>query len=194
MRQQRGFTLLEALVVLVLVALVAWVLADGAGRLGDLRQRLAVRVEGAGERAMRVGWFRQSIASAVPDLPGGEGVFRGDANGLTALSTMPLAARPGAPTVITWRITESAPGVQRLDVHQGGAPIEALRWRGPPGRFAYLDGAGVAHERWPDTAGAPQLPAAVLLQFSADDLPVVAFAAITGAKDLPAAQIETGSR
>ncbi|GIL41792.1 prepilin-type N-terminal cleavage/methylation domain-containing protein [Roseiterribacter gracilis] len=194
MKRQAGFTLLETLVVLVLVALIVGVLADGGSRLGDLRQRLATRVEGASDRAMRIGWFRQSVANALPDLPGGSGLFHGDAQSLTLLTLAPVGAAGGTPTILIWRLSEPAPGLHRLEVQEGDRTLETLTWRGPRGLFAYLDAAGMQHARWPDADGAPQLPAAVLLQSGADETPVVTFAAIAGAKNVPAKLLEAAQR
>jgi general secretion pathway protein J len=176
--------LLETLVVLVLVAIIASILVDGTSRIGDVRQRLATRVEAAGERAMRIGWFRQSIEAAMPDLPDGDGIFRGDAQALTLRSAMPLRGR--APTTVHWRVVEAAPRLYRLETREAdGDWVETLSWRDVPGRFAFLDPAGGAHATWPDAEGASQLPAAILLQTGVDGRTMTTVASVAGARNVP---------
>ena len=74
---QRGFTLLEMLVVLVLTALVVGMVFEGLGRVADLRVRLARHLDGALDETIVGSWFRTSVAALQTDLEGAGGAFRG---------------------------------------------------------------------------------------------------------------------
>lgn len=180
---QRGFTLLEALVVLVLTALIATVLVEGIGRVADLRRRMASRVEAAPELAMRTGWFRNAIAATLPDLRRGSDRFRGDAATLSGITTAPLGDASGVPTPYAWRI-RGVEGGYVLETRERADWIAVLGWREPAGKFTFLGPDGRIRDRWPtDEAGLPQLPEAILLQAGADDRPYWIVASILGAKN-----------
>ncbi len=147
---QRGFTLLEMLVVLVLVALISTLLLEGISHVLLLRERLL--------------GVRSSVAGLLPDYPTAQSnllfqarspqVFEGQSDALSGLTLAALDANGGVPTRFSWRL---------LRANQEYWAV--MGWPGEQGEFRYQDKAGKWHEQWPPALGLepPQLPSAVLL-------------------------------
>ena len=183
---QRGFTLVEVLVVLVITALVSTLLFQALGQVYRLQERFGVQLAQTRVGAMRSDWYRQVLQGLMTDYADGKQRFAGGRRHLEGLSATPLNANGGAPQWLTLDIAEKSSGGGEL---RYGTPLNQLvllEWseRGG-GEFAYLDEEGREHEQWPPQASGTwaQLPAAVLLRWPGREGPSVLVAAPTGSRE-----------
>lgn len=151
----RGFSLLEAMVTLVVIALVATLLMQSLVHVLGMRERVLRHERDARVAALHERWFRDSVAAAAADRPGEVPAFRGEATAMDFLSLDPL--RSGAAARVGWRLVDAERGRQLMYVE--GATDWPLASAGlDDAAFAYLDAAGRWHEAWP----VPEQPAEIL--------------------------------
>ena len=160
MAKNRGFTLIEMLVVLVITALVSGVLFQALERSYSLQRRFGTELFKSQQGQMAVDWYRQSVQGLLPDYPGESGVFKGDASSLSGLTTTPLSDDFGTSTPFRWTLL-TTPDRTRTDLvyREHGADTVVLSWQGDEARFVYLDQDHKAHDSWPPPLGLfAQLP------------------------------------
>jgi len=151
----RGFSLLEALVTLAIVALVAGLCMQALLQVMALRERVLRHDRDARTSALHERWFRDSVGAALPDLPRGVARFEGDGDGFRFLTASPL--KGGGVASAGWRIGDD--GAERaLEYRQADES-----WAIPVGpfieaRFTYQAADGRWHASWPRR----DLPAQVL--------------------------------
>jgi len=185
-RVERGFTLVEVLVVLVITALLSTLLLQVLSQVSRLQARFGSQIEQSRGGAMRADWFRQLLQGLKPDYADGQQRFVGASSRIEGLSSSGLSATGGAPLPFTLEIMPSTAGGGQLRYRSGAAQLDLIRWRsGGRAEFAYLDAAGTEHAQWPPLGFAPmasivptasrlsapsppQLPAAVLLKWPND--------------------------
>ena len=90
---ERGFTLLESVVTLVIVSMLTAMLMQALGQSLDLRTRL-LRVQGESRQMLlQEAWFRESVAGAQPPTPRERlDAFEADADGFSYVTAAPLVA------------------------------------------------------------------------------------------------------
>ena len=172
--RQRGFTLIEMLVVLVLTALVVAIAFDGLGRVADLRVRLARHLDGALDETIVGSWFRTSIAALQPDLVGAPDAFRGNATEMNGLTLKPIDLPAGAATAFAWRLqAEAASGTTRL-AYRGsdGTWREIAAWSGAGARFLYAGPDGEWRSEWPPPLSGLGAPLGQVVQRLQPQLPL----------------------
>ena len=151
----RGFSLLEAMVTLVVIALVATLLMQSLVHVLGMRERVLRHERDARVAALHERWFRDTIAAAAADRPGEALAFRGDA---TAMEFLCLdALRAGAVARVGWRLVDAERGRQVVYA-EGGADWPLVSANLEDAAFAYLDSGGRWHDVWP----VPEQPAEVL--------------------------------
>jgi prepilin-type N-terminal cleavage/methylation domain-containing protein len=167
MPRARGFTLLEALVTLVIVSMLMAVLVQALLHVMGLRERV-LRLEAEARTAqLHEAWFRDSVAALVVDpfgrLPG----LSGNASGFQAIGAGPLA-RAGGVQPVVWGVDDAH---RVLRYREGEDWSDVLVTRGGL-RFQYRDLDGGWHDAWP-VRQRPQerLPRAVALGFEGGDGP-----------------------
>lgn len=167
--RSRGFSLLEAMVTLVIVAMIMALLMQSLVYVLGLRERLLRHEADARTAALHEQWFRESVASALGDAPDGAQPFAGSAEGFRMLGADAL--RSGAGAVLAWRIVDAA-GRRHLEYVEEGEAVVVLADGLEEGRFEYRDLAGRWHEAWP-VEGLPDehLPRAVRLNARRGDAP-----------------------
>ncbi|MDO8890549.1 MAG: type II secretion system protein [Sulfurimicrobium sp.] len=185
---QRGFTLLEILVVLVIVSLASGILFQAMGQVAHLQKKFGVELVHAQQGEMLSNWFQQSIEGLLPDYPDGKNKFSGSERRLSGLTTNPLAAENGVPSPLVWELAfDAGTGETRLlyGASKDAAPV--ISWLGNKGKFTYLDSKGELHESWPPRLGLwPQLPAAIRVETLRDGEPAIIMAVPMGpANPLP---------
>lgn len=179
----RGFSLLEAMVTLVIVSFVATILAQSLVHLLALRER--VRDHDAAARAglLHERWFRDTVSAAIADELGMPGAFEGGPDWVRLQTQNPL--RGDGIDVVEWRLA-GAPGQKTLEYTQGGQSwvVVAGRWQEP--RFRFLDRKGRWHDAWPvaDAKG-EYLPRAVSLEAEANSGPTTWLVAMAADGSLP---------
>lgn len=157
----RGFSLLETLVSLVIVALIATVMMQSLFQVLGLRERVLRHEAEARQAALQQAWFRDSVAALVAEMPERQGGFRGDPEGWSGTS---LAGPSGAGLRrIEWRLT-GLPGRRVLQLSEDGGPALTIRAVGDRARMRYLGPDGAWQTAWPVTDAASEpLPRAVRL-------------------------------
>lgn len=159
-RGQSGFTIIEALVVLMIVGFATAVLTDSLARVFDLRTRLASYLDAAASSRMTLNWLRRSVSGLIPDFVDGTTRFRGTATEFSGISLTGPGADPGIPQRVAWRLVpdQAIRGV-RLEVQLAETPwVVVSAWPERTGRFSYDGGDGQWVEEWPPALAAPTAP------------------------------------
>jgi general secretion pathway protein J len=165
--RRAGFTIIEILIVLVIVALISSILLLAFQRVLDIRVRLAAFLEGTDVPTLIAGWFRDSVEGLLPDVKGGSDQFVGAARRFAGLSVAPIDGMPGVPTRITWELVFDADNGRTYLRYQSGedAPLTVASWPGDLGGISYCRADLACSDRWPPSAGkAAQLPALIRLE------------------------------
>ena len=163
--KERGFTLIEMLVVLVLVGLITGILFSAFERVLDIRLRLAAFLEGVDVPTLVAGWYRDSVEGMIPDVVGGAYQFAGGPRQMTGLSLMPVEGVAGVPTRISWELDyqedERRTYLRYQAENQGWQAIAS--WPGDLGGFYYCAPDLSCYRNWPPAAGTAALPALIRL-------------------------------
>ena len=162
-RRSQGFTLIEILVVMVLVALVSGVLFQALSQAYRLKERFGTELFNVQQGQMAADWYRQSVNGLYPDYPDGDNVFKGSAQEFSGLSTNPLSEDYGVVTPVRWKIQgQRANGVSSLVYVTDKQETPLFSWRSDEARFVYLDDQHEPHDQWPPAVGKfPQLPSQI---------------------------------
>jgi len=179
-----GFTLIEILVAMTIFFMVIGILVSAtaqAMRLADIERTEAVASR---NNAMRLGWFRDTIAQTFIAPGQLSAPFKGSERAMAGITGQSLSGKFGGPGNYAWELafnqqrgeTELRPGGEA-----GGTAI--LSWAGATGRFRYLDESGEWRDQWPpfglktfktDLPGYNLLPVAVMLEYGSERNVVVA--------------------
>lgn len=158
----KGFTLLEALVVLVITGLVSVVLVQGFGLLLGARTSVRDKIVAVDEAVIEQNLFLEPLRGVVPDYPDRPNLFSGDPQRLRGLTARPLQARTGTPVPFTLTIGYDTSRDRSTLTYQefNAPPMEIGAWEGRSGAFSYRDITGPWREAWPPEgdAEAPQTP------------------------------------
>lgn len=145
-RAAAGFTLLEALVTLVVVSLIITLLMQALSQSLDLRARL-LRHEGQTRVAgLQEQWFRDTVGSAMPDLADALGAMKGNRDGFELVTPQPLAG-PGLERV-RWQLQPVDGGWSLHYADSRLGEIEVLHGPLDDAVFEYLDGQGEWVAEW----------------------------------------------
>lgn len=179
---QAGFTLIEVLVVLIMVALISSVLFQALERAYRLQERFGIELFKVQQGQMAADWYRQTIQGLYPDQPDGRNRFHGEAHEFSGLSGNPLGDEYGAPTPITWKIRNNQQnGTTELVYIEDKRETPVLSWRGNQARFIYLDEQRAPHDRWPPPLGLfTQLPRQIQIEAKDAGQPIVIVASPMG--------------
>lgn len=173
-----GFSLMEALVTLMLISFVSLLMFQMLGNYRIAKERVVAQSGSIDRRALFSAWFRDSIRNLYADR---DIAFKGDARGFTGVTLDPANGNPGALTEMGWSLRERPDGGWVMEYSEDGK----VRWDAAladTGRvsFGYVDSEGALHDAWPPKLGLVEgLPAAVVLRRGAsgggrDALPLVA--------------------
>nr|WP_295784909.1 type II secretion system protein [Rhodoferax sp.] len=185
MRIQRGFTLIEMLVVLIMVAMISSVLFQALERSYSLQRRFGTELFKVQQGQMATDWYRQTVQGLYPDQLGASNTFHGDASSFSGLTTNPLGDDHGAPTPFQWTLViHPDRNNTELTYRDSGPPTTLLTWRGTDAKFVYLDEQQVTHDRWPPPLGLfPQLPRQIHVEAKDDGERISIFASPRGPTD-----------
>ena len=162
-RPAPGFSLLEALVTLVIVALIVTLLMQALGQALNLRGLVLRHQRQAIAAALQEQWFRDTVSTALSDLPDGLGRMAGSADELEFVTPKTLGG--GDLQRVRWSLQPVAGG---MALHYGDSTWPDLTVIAGPlldASFAYLDGAGDWHREWAPKADSQEvLPRIVRLR------------------------------
>lgn len=152
-----GFTLLEAIVTLVIVSLLVAVLMQSLSHALNLRTRL-LRVQAeARTDFLQEAWFRDAVSGAQADFDDALGAMDGSAEALSYATPVPLVAQ-GMSRARWW--LAGPPGAVSLR-YSDSAAEDLVIVRGPlrDASFAYLSRDGEWRDTWrPDPDDPERLP------------------------------------
>ena len=154
---QRGLSLIELLVVLVIVALVSSLLMQGLGFGLSLYERVHSRAEVMRQQVLFRQWFRQ-VNETLVAKPSSSGVsLEGDSNTFFSTTLNPLLGESGRSQDIRWRIEGDIVWYEESGV--------SLFMTSVPGgaAFAYLHQSGRWSNHWPPKETSESLPDAIAL-------------------------------
>jgi len=146
-----GFTLLEALVVLVITSLVSVVLVQGFGLILSARTSVETKLVDIDQAILQNNILLEPLRGIVPDYLNQPNVFAGTATTLQALTTRPLQGRTGTPVgfKFSFNYDTSRNETQLIYQEVNAEPKIVGRWEGRGGTFSYRDQTGAWAEVWP---------------------------------------------
>lgn len=167
---QRGFTLLETLVTLVLVAMAAGLIAEGLYQVALVERRLqGTQLPDQIEALQRV-WLQQAIEGLMPGPKDGSDKFIGDPREIRGLSTLLPAHTSSGPQRLRMRLDfnrDSGQTELQLAYELPGVPetkVVLARWPGDSGAWLYQDSHGAWQRQWPPMAGQVGVAGAAAMQ------------------------------
>lgn len=172
--REAGFTLVEVLVTLALMAMVAAIVFGSLRPVFEARGRLRPYLDQSEETVLAASWFRQTVQSVIPDYPEAKDRFVASEAVFSGLSASPLLGAPGTPTGFRWELKyDPNADVTALVYAEGEAKsVRIASWRGRRGAFAYFGPDDRQwHPTWPversvqsaELARLPQFPALIRL-------------------------------
>lgn len=190
---QTGFTLVEMLVTLVIVAMVAGVVFGGLQQVFNARARLRPYLDNSEQTALIAEWFRKTLQALIADYNDGQHPFAGSMRELSGLTGSPLLGSPGTPTSVKWEIKRNEEqDITVLEYKESNKTLRIMTWSGQGGAFAYYTDDGKWSADWPppDTAqgkSVPQLPRLIRLSGMAGGSPLTVVAAPRASRVAPQA-------
>lgn len=150
-QDQKGFTLLEVIVVLMISSLVAVILMQGLSLTLNARLRVADVVEDLDKKGVQVSVLTTPLRGVLPDYQDGQDVFFGDQKRIRGLTLSPLQGTFGAPTgfgmIMEYDIGDDATVLTYFE--RGYDPVEIARWKGDVGGFSFRGRTGDWAPAWP---------------------------------------------
>jgi general secretion pathway protein J len=147
--RQRGVTLLELLVVMVLLAVLSTLLMQGLSVALSIYTKVQHRQYEGVPRLLASSWFVESVAGIEAQLDA-ERQFTGDASKMSGISHSALVGRNGQVQFIVWQINQMSDGTVGLQYQQPGISWTVARWpAGAKAQFIYRDHDGTPHKQWP---------------------------------------------
>lgn len=171
---QSGFTLVEMLVVLMIVAMVSGILFQALERAYRLQERFGAELFNAQQGQMAADWYRQTVQGLHPDYHDGRNKFQGKSMEFSGLTSNPLSGEYGVPTPIIWKIRNNRQyGSTELVYLEEKQETPILVWHGAGARFIYFDDKQSPHDVWPPPLGLPtQLPRQIQLVDNSGNEPI----------------------
>ena len=189
---QRGFTLLEVLVVLIIASLISVVLMQGLFLVLNLRDNLGDNLLDLDQTSLERSRALQPLEGLLPDFNDGQNQFKGTASTISGLTNKPLLRREGLPTPFSLSIKyDERRGLSTLVYQEVEDPAVVLTsWEGKGSRFRYIGNPGLWSESWPEESMvkplgiigeliSSQLPELILIDPNSNDMPPVAVAILS---------------
>ncbi len=161
-RGQAGFTLLEAVVTLVVVSMLMALLMQALSQSLGLRTRLLRLYGESRQMLLQEAWFRENIATAQPPSTGTGDVFEGAADSVSFISAVPLVT--GGSGRVRWWLARDESGGMSLN-YSDSAVKQLVIVKGPlrDAGFSYASTDEQWIQQWhgevPDVARAPSFDA-----------------------------------
>ena len=186
-QRMRGFTLMEVLVVLILVAIISGLLMQGFTYMLQLQQRFAFYLREQQRQQLQSYWIRSLVAGVTPVPENETYQFSGEDAVLRGMTLTALTAPLGVPRYFELALKQQDEAWQlAYDSGQGKTAVSWVlaEWAGGAGQFSYLDRGGQWHDQWPPkNPTGYQLPVAVRIQIAREAQPLQWIVAITGRRN-----------
>ncbi|MBS0226982.1 MAG: prepilin-type N-terminal cleavage/methylation domain-containing protein [Proteobacteria bacterium] len=158
-----GFTLLEAIVTLVIFAMIIAVLMQSLQQALKVRERVYQHQQATRADELQSDWFRDTLAGTIAPAAGEGQALEGTRTSLAVTTQSPLEGQ--YLERITW-LLKPVQGGDDLRYASAGRP-EIVVMPGPlaDAGFAYLGGDDQWHDKWQPTPDNPvRLPKAIRFQ------------------------------
>ena len=147
--RNRGFTLLEMMVVLVIVSLISVLLMQGFSFVMGLQERIRAQLTKVENLELKEQWFRVVTRSLIREDNAEEGVFEGDLEHFSGTTLQPLRNDVGLPTKIAWRLVYEGDRTILQYSEGNDDPVTMLVLPNQRQNFKYLATDGEFHDVWP---------------------------------------------
>ena len=193
---QRGMTLIELMVTLLIVSLVAAVITQALVQIARIERLLEGGQLGAMADSVRAEWVRDAFGALLPGEAGLDERLTGSPNEVTGLSAdAPQLPLPGLARVRFRLVFQERTDTTELQLDDpalapAGSSMPSrvlLAWPGRFGRFRYLDAQGSWQDSWssPPGSATPAMPLAIALETGLPGLPILIAALRASAIALP---------
>ncbi|PIE58161.1 MAG: hypothetical protein CSA33_04420 [Desulfobulbus propionicus] len=180
----KGFTLLEVLVVLVLASLISTILMQGLSQVLQMRMRYLQAIENLGRTSLKMYWIRSVTAALTPGYGTERGVFSGDASSFEGLTFFPLNGSTGTPTLVRIRLAQDKDTTTLHYSENQDLDWTIGRWQADQAQISYLDQDGIRYAEWPPkNRRVTQLPPAIVYTIHTRPEPLSIVCAIAGRLD-----------
>jgi general secretion pathway protein J len=159
-RSQKGFTLFEVIVVLVITSLISVVLIQGLGLVLTARTSVGNKLLHVERTALTRNMVLEPLRGVVPDYADHPYVFKGTARQIRGLTVHALQEPFGTPTGFTYTLNYYSDRDETAVTYkeEGREPVELDHWPGNFGRFSYRDRSGAWSDIWPINDQVSQTP------------------------------------
>lgn len=136
-KNEKGFTLLEILIVLALMAVIAALFIDPISRVYDLRTRLRTHIDNVHLDVLARHWFKSTLSGLYMTKT----KFVGEPKKITGITFAPLDDEMGMPTPFEWSLFYDKENDVTLLQYKGYGEdnITTAEWKGDEGSFSYYD-------------------------------------------------------
>lgn len=154
MRRMRGFTLVETLVTLVIVALITALVAEGLFHIARIERSLQGEQAAPRLEALHEQWVVLALKGLIVADPAIDAPFHGGATAISGQSTMAPVAKLQGPVPLTLAL-EAGDSSTRLWVEtaaygsEPGARTVLAEWPWADVHWVYQDQRGRLHAEWP---------------------------------------------
>ena len=179
--KQKGFTLMELLVVLVLISLLMTTLMQGLSYFLKLKERGSELVLTQQKTKMQEDWFKLLIQGFTPYQRFSKKVFKGNKTELTGQTLTTLTSSAASIVDISLKLEQTS-GMIRLIYVEGNYIWRLGEWVSKEAHLSYQDREGNMHKSWPPKGNneITQLPALIKLHVSTSQESIDWFVSIAG--------------
>lgn len=184
----KGFTLLEILVVLILLSLILTMVFQIFSFILNINERSAQLQIKQKQQQLQISWFRKSSSALHPDNIDYPTPFIGNRSEFKGISLAALDKPIGVPTIIKWKIINyHNKNILRYYFNENKDVFwDIMIWEKGEGKFLYKASNNRWYETWPPNKFGKeekQLPNALLFTCLCDKKPITIVANINGHKE-----------
>ena len=150
-RYQKGFTLLEVIVTLMIASLISVILMQSMSTMLNMRYKFKKELMSTERVGIQNSIITSPLLGIFPDFNDGEYRFSGEKKSIRGLTLTPLQGTTGAPTGFGMDIIydSSSNSSKLIYKEKGFESIEIAQWSGDNGSFEYKGNKGKWSNRWP---------------------------------------------